>query len=355
MRRIVQDGFGGTEQLRVETAGIPEPGTGQVSIRVGAVGVDRGTWHILTGTPPIGRLGFGLRRPRAAFRTPGRDVAGVIDALGPGVCGWEVGERVHGTADGSLADYVVTSVDRIARPAPTLNLVEAAALPISGLTAYQALRDAAVGPGQRVLVVGASGGVGHLAVQIAAALGAHTSAVCRAESADLMRALGASQIIERTSAALPTEAGPYDVVLDIASNRPRRELRALLTTRGTLVCIGTEAGGLTSGLHHSMAAALLNPFVSHRLVMHISKELGSDLAELDQLAEQSGVRPRVGHVVPFERAAEAIDLVGSGRAVGKTVVEVDGALWQESLEARASVATSTPPGDSPSSRPAPLA
>ena len=335
MRTYVHDRFGGTEQLRVEEVDLPTPGRGEVRIRVGAIAVDRGTWHLLTGTPPIGRLGFGFRGPRAAFRTPGRDLAGVIDAVGPGVTDWQVGDRVHGTANGSLAELVVTSTDRITAPPTNLTLAEAAALPVSGLTAYQALRGANVVAGQRVLVVGASGGVGHLAVQIASAMGAHTIAVCRAQAADVVRGLGADEVIERTSRPLQVTGDPCDVVLDIASNRPRSELRALLTERGTLVCIGTEAGGFTSGLHHSMAAALLNPFVKHRLVMHMSKELGADLAELDALVERGGVRPLIAQVVPFEEAARAIDLVGAGQALGKAVVEVDPSAWSTSPDRNA--------------------
>ncbi len=327
MRRYVHDRFGGTEQLRVEDAPVPEPGAGEVRIRVGAAGVDRGTWHVLTGTPVVARPGLGFRGPRAGFRTPGRDLAGVIDAVGPGVEGWAVGDRVHGTANGSLAELVVTSVDRIARPAPGLTLEEAAALPISGLTAFQALRAAEVTAGTRVLVIGASGGVGHLAVQLAASAGAVVTAVCRTESVDLVRRLGAAFVIDRTKQPLDAEGVRYDVVLDIASNRRRRELRSVLTERGTLVCVGTEAGGLTSGLHHSVASALLSPFVRQRLVMHMSKELGSDLAELDRVVEESGVRPLVGLVVRFAEAARAIDRVGSGQSVGKTVVLVDREAW----------------------------
>lgn len=328
MRHYLHDRFGGTERLRIADAPVPEPGPGQLRVRVGAAAVDRGTWHLLTGTPALARLGIGLRGPRAAFRTPGRDLAGVVDAVGPGVTGWAVGDRVHGTADGSLAEVVVASVDRLARPAAGLSLPEAAALPISGLTAFQAIRGAKVGPGQRVLVVGASGGVGHLAVQVAAALGARVTAVCRPEAVDLVRRLGAAFVIDRTTQQLDVEGVRYDVVLDISSNRQRSELRSVLAERGTLVCIGTETGGrLTSGLHHSIAAALIDPFVRQRLVMHMSKERGADLADLDALVEEAGIRPVVGHVVPFARAREAIDLVGSGRAVGKVVVLVDPTVW----------------------------
>ncbi len=323
MRAIVQDQYGGTEQLRVADLPDPRPGEGEVLVRVGAAAVDRGTWHVMTGTPLLARLGLGLRTPGPRYRTPGRDFAGTVEAVGPGVPGWAVGDPVHGTADGSLAELVVTSVRRIAHPPADLSTEEAAALPVSGLTAHQAIRGAGVAPGQRVLVVGSSGGVGHLAVQLATAAGATVTAVCGPGAADLARRLGAHHVLDRSRDALDAEGVRYDVVLDIASNRPRRELRGVLTERGTLVCIGTESGGrLTAGLHHSMAAALLSPFVRQRLVMHVSKELGTDLAELDAIVATGAVRPIIDLVAPFEKAATAIDHVAAGKARGKVVVSV---------------------------------
>ncbi|KGN31482.1 hypothetical protein N802_03705 [Knoellia sinensis KCTC 19936] len=320
MRTWTQKHYGGTEQLRLTEATEPTPGAGEVVVRVKAAAVDRGTWHVMTGTPLIARPALGFRGPRAGFSTPGRDFAGVVEAVGSDAVGWAVGDAVHGTTNGSLAELVTASVKRIARPPANLTTAEAAALPISGLTAYQAVRGAKVVAGQRVLVVGASGGVGHLAVQLAIAAGAVVTAVCRPAGIALMHQLGAKHVIDRTSDALDSEGVQYDDVIDIASNRPRRELRSVLTERGTLVCVGTETGGLTGGLHRSIAAALLSPFVKQRLVMHMSKELGSDLAELDAIVEESKVRPVIDLTVPFEDVPRAIDHVGAGNALGKVVV-----------------------------------
>ncbi|MFQ6171092.1 NAD(P)-dependent alcohol dehydrogenase [Oryzobacter sp. R7] len=323
MRAIVQDRYGGTEQLHVVDLPDPVPGEGEVLVRVGAAAVDRGTWHVMTGTPLLARPGLGFRAPRAGFRTPGRDFAGTVEAVGPGVAGWAVGDRVHGTANGSLAELVTTSAARIAHPPEGLSAEEAAALPVSGLTAHQAIRGAGVTEGQRVLVVGSSGGVGHFAVQLARAAGARVTAMAGPDGADLARRLGADHVLDRTRDAIGAEGVRYDVVLDIASNRPRRELRRVLTERGTLVCIGTENGGrFTAGLHHSVAAALLSPFVRQRLVMHVSKELGADLEELDAIVATGAVRPVLDLVAPFEKAATAIDHLAAGRARGKVVVTV---------------------------------
>ncbi len=322
MRAIVQSRYGGTEQLRLADVPDPVAGVGELLVRVEAAAVDRGTVHIMEGLPLLARPAFGVRRPGPRFRTPGRDFAGTVEAVGPGVPGWAVGDPVHGTADGSLAELVATRADRVARPPEGLSVEEAAGLPVSGLTAHQALREAGVTASSRVLVVGSSGGVGHLAVQLARAAGAEVTAVCGPDAVEFARGLGATHVLDRTRDALDAEGVRYDVVLDVMSSRSRRELRGVLTERGTLVCIGTQGGRFTDGLHRSLASAALSPFVRHRLVMHVSKELGTDLAELDAVVATGSVRPVIDATHPLERAAEAIDHVATGRARGKVVVTV---------------------------------
>lgn len=345
MRAVVQDRYGGPEVLRVdEDAPAPVAGPGRLVVRVAAAAVDRGTWHVLTGTPLLARPAFGIRAPRGRWRFPGRDVAGVVEVVGPGVTGWATGDPVHGTVDGSLAELVVATPDRLTRPPAGVSAHEAAALPISGGTAFQALRTAGVAEGQRVLVVGSSGGVGHLAVQVAVAQGAVVTAVCGPGSEDLARRLGAHHVLVRGRDRLDAEGVRYDVVLDIASNRPRRELRSALAERGTLVAVGTESGGrLTAGLHRSIGSALLSPFVRQRLVMFTATERGSDLAELDGLVASGHVRPVVDRVVPLDRVAEALAHVGAGRARGKVVVDVDPSVWADAATTvRATAARLTP-------------
>ena len=323
MRALTHDRYGGTEQLRLVDRPAPTAGEGELLVRVHAAAVDRGTWHVLTGTPLLARPGFGLRAPRARWRTPGRDFAGVVEAVGAGVTGWSVGDPVHGTADGSLAELVVTSVDRVARPPAALQVEEAAALPVSGLTAYQALRPLDVGDGTRVLVVGSCGGVGDRAGHLAPPPGPAGTAVGGPGAAAVARSNGARHVLVRGRDRLEQDGVRHDVVLDVASNRPRRELRGVLTERGTLVCIGTETGGsLTAGFHRSALSAALDPFVRQHLVMHVSRERGDDLAALDAVVAGSEVRPRIDRVVPLEEAAAAIDHDGAGRARGKVVVRV---------------------------------
>ncbi len=322
MRAIVQDRYGGSDRLRLEELPRPVPGANEVLVRVAAAAVDRGTWHLREGLPLMVRPAFGFRGPRSRHHVIGRDLAGTVEAVGLGVTTFAPGDLVHGTANGSLAELAVTSVTRLTHRPAGLTVEEAAALPVSGLTAFQAVRDAGVVPGGRVLVVGSSGGVGHLAVQCAVAAGATVTAVCGPGGADLARSLGAARVLDRTRDAIDAEGVAYDVVLDIASNRAHRELRGVLTERGTLVCIGTEGGRVSGGVHRSAGAALLSPFVRQRLVMHVSRELGSDLAELDALVGAGAVRPVIDTVYPLERAGEAVDHVGAGRARGKVVVTV---------------------------------
>ncbi|GAA4399176.1 NAD(P)-dependent alcohol dehydrogenase [Fodinibacter luteus] len=323
MRAIVQHHYGTSAQLRLDDVPDPVPGEGEVLVRVGAAGVDRGTWHAMTGLPLVARLGLGLRRPRD--RTPGRDVAGTVEAVGPGVTGYAVGDAVYGTARGSFAELALVPTTRLARRPAALSVEEAAAVPVSGLTALQALRAARVGAGDRVLVIGASGGVGSFAVQLAVDLGAHVTAVCGPAKADLVRSLGAERVVDHTTTSLDGLGERFDAVLDIAGHRPVRLLRRLLTERGTLVVVGSEhRGRWLGGLQRSVGAALLSPFVRHRLVMLVATEDGADLAALTDVIERGGLRPAVERSFALSDAGAAVDHVAAGRARGKVVVVPDG-------------------------------
>jgi NADPH:quinone reductase-like Zn-dependent oxidoreductase len=322
VRAAVQDRYG-LDALRVDEVADPVPGRDEVLVRVEAAGVDRGTWHLATGLPYVARLGIGLRRPR--YRIPGRDVAGTVASVGPGVTAFAPGDPVYGTADGSFAELAVVPVRRLARRPASLTALESAAVPVSALTAYQAIRAAGVGPGQRVLVVGASGGVGTFAVQMAVAAGARVTGVCSPAKAELVRSLGAAHVIDHTREAVDAEGVPYDVVLDIGGNRRLSELRRILTERGTLVVIGGEDGGrLTGGIQRSIGAVLLSAVVRQRLVMHYSREVASDLERVTALIEAGDVRPVVERAWTLEEAAAAIEHVGAGRARGKSVIDVAG-------------------------------
>jgi NADPH:quinone reductase-like Zn-dependent oxidoreductase len=321
MKAIVQDRYGSTDRLRLAEVPDPVPASGEVLVRVGAAGVDRGTWHAMAGRPLAARLALGLRAPRD--RTPGRDVSGTVVALGEGVTGYAVGDAVYGTARGSFAELAVVPLERLAPRPCTLGDVEAAAVPVSALTALQALRAAQVAEGDRVLVIGASGGVGSYAVQLAVDLGAHVTGVCGPAKADLVRDLGAERVVDHTTTPLETLGERFDVVVDIAGHRRVRLLRRLLTDRGRLVIVGSEnRGRWLGGLQRSIGAALLSPFVGQSLGMLMASEDGSDLVGLTEVIERGALRPAVERTFALGEAGEAIDHVAQGRARGKVVLEV---------------------------------
>ena len=319
MRAIHQHRYGGSDRLTLTEAPNPAAGPQDVIVRVRAAGVDRGTWHLMSGHPYAVRLAFGLRRPK--HPVPGRDVAGVVTEVGEQVTTVAVGDEVIGTADGSFAELAVVPEGRVARKPASLSFEEAATLPVSGLTALQAVRDAGrVRPGDRVLVIGASGGVGSYAVQVAAAYGAEVTGVASGGKAELVRSLGAGRVIDYTREDLD-DGTRYDVVLDIAGLRAIRKLRRLLTDTGTLVILGGEGGDRwLGGTHRQLAAIALSPFTSQRLTALLSKENAADLETLVQLVDEARVRPVLERTYALHEAAKAIDHVAAGHARGKVAV-----------------------------------
>ncbi len=318
MRAVVQQRYGGPEQLTYAEVPDPTPGKGEVLVEVRAAAIDSGTQHLMEGTPYLVRPYSGLRRLR--FPIPGRDVSGVVVALGPEVDGVAVGDEVLGTAHGSLAELAVVPVQRLAAKSAALSFADAAALPVSGLTALQAWRKAGPLPdGARVLVTGASGGVGTYAVQLAVASGADVVAVCSAAKADLVRGLGVSTVLDYARDDLAS-SGPYDLILDIAGGGSLRSRRRLLTERGTLVLIGSDQGGrVLGGMQRPLAAVLLTPFVRQRLTGLVAGELGEDMAELVDLVGQGRLRP-VLTTYPFTAAITAVEDLVAGRVRGKAVI-----------------------------------
>ncbi len=321
MRAVVQQGYGGTETWTVREVPAPVPGRGEVVVEVRAAAIDRGTWHLMTGEPLLMRpfLGFrGLRQP-----VPGRDLAGVVAGVGPGVTGFAVGDEVYGSApSGSLAERALVSVKRLAQRPLALSIEESAAVPISGWTALQAVRAGGVTAGQRVMVIGASGGVGTYAVQLAAAAGAEVTGVCSTSKVDLLRDLGVKRIVDYTQQDPSDLAGErFDVVLDIGGNRPLRDVRRLLTPTGTLVLVGGDEGGrVLGGMGRPLAAAVQSVFSRQKLRGLVSSENAGDLEELTRLADRGAFRPVVDRVFPLADAAKAMDHLAAGHARGKVVV-----------------------------------
>jgi NADPH:quinone reductase-like Zn-dependent oxidoreductase len=320
VRAVTRRAYGGVDQLRVEHVDRREPGPGEVLVAVRAAGLDRGTLHLLTGTPYAARAAFGLRRPRQPVL--GYELAGEVVALGPGVTALAVGDRVFGTAPGSFAEYAVARVDQLA-PTPTgLDDVRAATLGISGGTALEAVqRYGRVEAGQRVLVLGASGGVGTFAVQVATHLGAEVTAVCSAGKADLVRGLGAQHVADYRTTTVGELDGPFDAVVDIAGNRPVRDLRRVLTPTGALVIVGGEGGGQwLGGLHRNLAVSILDPFSRQHLSWFVTKQSGLLSARLGALAESGAIRPCIDRVVDLDGVAEALGAMERGTLRGKVAV-----------------------------------
>ncbi|WP_406074674.1 NAD(P)-dependent alcohol dehydrogenase [Micromonospora sp. NBC_01638] len=321
MKAIVQDRYGPADLLRLADVDMPTAGDGQVLVQVRAAGVDPGVWHLMTGLPYAVRLGYGLLRPRN--RVPGLDLAGVVSAVGPGVTGFTPGDAVYGTGAGSFAGYALAPADRLAPKPANLTYAEAAAVPVSGQTALTAVRDAArVRPGQRVLVIGAGGGVGSYAVQLARAAGAHVTGVCGPGKLDLVRSLGADDVVDYTRADLPDQR--YDVVVDTAGNRPLSRLRRVLTPKGTLVLVGGEAsdGKWLQGFDRQLRALALSPLVGQRLVPLVAKESTANLVALTEFIEAGQVRPVVDRTFSLAEVPDAIRHVEGGHATGKVVVTI---------------------------------
>ena len=322
MKAIIQDAYGGVDVLRLSNIEFPAIGDEDVLVRVEAAGVEIGVWHVMAGKPYLLRvMGFGLRKPKALVR--GRDVAGVIEAVGGNVTRFRPGDEVFGTADGSFAEYASAPEGRIALKPKNLTFEQAAVVPISGGTALQALRKGNVQPGQKILVVGASGGVGSFAVQLAKSFGAEVTGVASTSKLDFVRSLGADHAIDYTREDFAEGTCTWDLIIDTGGRRSLSDLRRALTPEGTLVIVGGEGGGAwLGGFDRSLRSGFVSMFVSQRLTMLASKERGKDYDELRELIEAGKVTPVIDRVYQLDEAPEAIRYVEEGRARGKVVIMI---------------------------------
>ncbi|MEU3461992.1 NAD(P)-dependent alcohol dehydrogenase [Streptomyces sp. NPDC006733] len=321
MRAVVQDAYGSADVLELRDIDQPLVGDEEVRLRVHAASAGIGDWHVMTGKPYLIRFfGFGLRRPRARVR--GIDVAGSVEEVGGSVTRFRPGDEVFGTCDGAFAEYACARQDRlIPRPAH-LSAEQAAAVPGSGVAALQALRDQGqLQPGEKVLVIGAGGGVGTFAVQLAKALGAHVTGVCGTTKADLVRSIGADEVIDYTQDDFADGTRHYDLILDTAGNRPLSLLRRALTPEGTLVIVGAEGGGRwLQGSDRQLRAMLLSPFVRQKLRGLMSVQRERDLRYLAELIEAGKLDPVVGRTYPLSKVADAMRYLEEGHAHGKVVI-----------------------------------
>jgi NADPH:quinone reductase-like Zn-dependent oxidoreductase len=320
MRALLQERYGPPgEVLELREVEAPSPAEGQVLVRVRAASVNPADWHLIRGEPLLIHLVAGLRAPRDP--RVGGDCAGVVEAVGRGVSTLAVGDEVFGTALGSFAELAVAKVDRLGRKPAHLSFEQAATIPVAGCTALQALRDhARLEAGQHVLVLGAAGGVGSFAVQIAKAQGAHVTGVCGTENVEFVRGLGADEVVDYTR---DEPAGAYDVVLQIAGDRPLGELRRLLTPRGTLVVVGGGVGRSRGGgglLLRLAKAKLGSRKNGKRMATFIAKIRTADLETVAGL-----VTPHVERVYPLAEVADALAVIEGGHVRGKLAIAVPSA------------------------------
>jgi NADPH:quinone reductase-like Zn-dependent oxidoreductase len=321
MKAIVQDRYGSADVLKLEDIDTPVVRGGDVLIRVGAASAFIGDWHMMTGTPYAIRLVSGLRAPKQ--HVLGQDLAGTAEAVGQGVTGFRSGDAVFGAGVGAFAEYATARPDRLAPKPTNLSFEEAATVPSTGCTALQGIRDVGkVQAGQRVLVIGAAGGVGSFAVQIAKAFGANVTGVCSTSKIELVRSIGADEVIDYTHEEIVDGTHRYDVIFDTAGNREASYLRQAITSKGTLVLAGGEGGGRWLGMGRVMRAKAISPFVGQKMTNFLGRTKAEDLLVLRDLIETGKVTPVIGASYPLSDVPDAIRALGTGHGRGKVVITV---------------------------------
>lgn len=322
MKAIVQDTYGSPDVLELREIPKPEIADDEVLVRVQAAGVNRAAWHVMTGQPYVMRiLGFGLRAPKVPV--PGSHVAGRVESVGKDVTRFQPGDEVYGVAKGAFAEYAPAREDKLARKPANLTFEQAAVVSYGGFAALQALRDhGKVQPGHKVLIIGASGAVGTLAVQLARAFGAQVTGVCSTAMIDLVRSLGADHVIDYTRDDFAQMDQRYNLILDIGGNSSLYRLRRALGRRGTLVIVGGEGGGRWLGIGRQIRATLLSPFVGQKLGTFIASETSDDLNALNELVEAGKVTPVIDRTFPLTEAPDAMRHLEEGHARGRAAITV---------------------------------
>ena len=322
MRAIVQDHYGETaEVLRLEEIDRPQIGDDDVLIRVRAASVHIGDWHVMSGLPYLLRVvGFGFRAPKVRVR--GMDVAGTVEAVGHNVTRFQAGDEVFGTSNGSFAEYASASEDTLALKTANLTFQQAAAVPTSAVAALQALRDAGgIKADQQVLLVGASGGVGLFAVQIAKSFGAEVTGVCSTTKVDLVRSLGADHVIDHTQEDFTQSGQQYDLILVMGGNQSLSQLKRVLRPGGTLVPVGTEEGNRWVGGKAWIQAMLLSRLKRHLRPL-ASEPNQADLQFVTELIEAGKITPVIDRTFPLSEVPDAIRYLHAGKARGKIAITV---------------------------------
>ena len=324
MKAIVQDKYGSPDVLKLTEIDKPAIGNEQVLVRVLAAGVGPDVWHLMSGLPHLVRvMGLGFRKPKNRVR--GLDVAGRVEAVGANVTRFQPGDEVFGTCNGAFAEYACAEEKKLVLKPANVTFEQAAAIAVSGCTALQSLRDSAkINAGQKVLVIGAAGGVGTFAVQIAKSFGAEVTGVCSTTKIELVRSIGAQHVIDYTREDFVDGIHHYDVILDTAGNRSLSHLRRVLTSDGRLVIIGGEGGGRwMGGFDRQMfRAPVMSLFIRQKLRSISAKVSTADLQLLQELIGDGKVTPVIDRTFPLAEAAEAVRYLAQGHSKGKVIITV---------------------------------
>lgn len=318
--------FGPPEVVQIADAEKPVPKDDQVLLKVRAAALNPLDWHLLRGLPYVGRISMGLFKPKGAWL--GADIAGQIEAVGKSVTRFKPGDEVFGTCRGSFTEFACPFERALVKKPAQLTFEQAASLPIAAITALQALRDRAkVQPGQKVLINGASGGVGTFAVQIARSFGAEVTGVCSSRNVDLVRSLGASQVIDYTRQDFTNGSQKFDVILDNVANRTLSECRRALNQRGKYVLVGgggaDDQGLLGPGLSRAVTSAILSLFVSQHLSFFMAKLNNNDLLVLCELVSAGKLKPVIDRCYRLSEIRDALRYLEAGHARGKVIITMD--------------------------------
>lgn len=329
MEAVVYRCYGGPEVLEIAEVKKPVPGDGEVLVRVQAAGVNPLDWHYMRGSPYFMRLMSGIGSPKDTRL--GVDFAGTVEALGAGVTRFRPGDEVFGAAAGAFAEYVTVAEDRAIAPKPAnVTFDQAAGVGVAGVTALQALRDVgAVGAGEKVLINGASGGVGTFAVQIARSFGAEVYGVCSTRNVDMVRRIGAQRVFDYKKEDYTEGDYTFDVIVDMVGNHPLSENRRVLAPDGTLVLVGGPSGDWIGPLLPSIKARLTAPFVDKEMATILARLTADDIRFLADLMEQGAVTPVIDRRYSLDEVPDAIAYSESGRARGKIIINVAGARGEE--------------------------